>query len=99
MAELTAAERMNDLLRITSNTIKGGRLLEIGSSTGEFLAAASARFKVTGVEADTASCAIARARGFNCFNGTLFGAQFPQAHFDVVTLYHVIEHFPSHNRC
>lgn len=93
--EVTALERLNDLLHVTANKIKGGRLLEIGSSTGEFLAAASARFKVTGVEADSASCAIARSRGFNCFNGTLFGAQFPSAHFDVVTLYHVIEHFPS----
>lgn len=93
--EVTAAERMNDLLRVTTNTIKGGRLLEIGSSTGEFLAAASYRFKATGVEADTASCSIARARGFHCYNGTLFAAQFPPAHFDVVTLYHVIEHFPS----
>jgi 2-polyprenyl-3-methyl-5-hydroxy-6-metoxy-1,4-benzoquinol methylase len=92
---LTAAERMNDLRRVTAQTIKGGRLLEIGSSTGEFLAAASAKFKVTGVEADTASCAVARARGFHCFNGTLFSAQFPTAHFDVITLYHVIEHFPS----
>ena len=97
--ELTAAERMNDLLRVTSSKVKGGvkgeRLLEIGSSTGEFLAAASATFKVTGVEADAASYAIARARGFHCFNGTLIGAQLPTAHFDVVTLYHVIEHFPS----
>ena len=93
--ELTAAERMNDLLRVTSNKTKGGRLLEIGSSTGEFLAAASATFKVTGVEADAASCAVARARGFHCFNGTLIGAQLPNAHFDIVTLYHVIEHFSS----
>ncbi|MBS1810678.1 MAG: class I SAM-dependent methyltransferase [Acidobacteria bacterium] len=93
--EITAAERMNDLLRVTAIKNKGGRLLEIGSSTGEFLAAASSIFKVTGVEADAASYAIARARGFNCFNGTLFGAQLPNAHFDIVTLYHVIEHFPS----
>lgn len=93
--EVTAAERMNDLLRVTTNAIQGGRLLEIGSSTGEFLAVASHRFKATGVEADTASCAVARARGLHCYNGTLFSAQFPPAHFDVVTLYHVIEHFPS----
>lgn len=93
--QLTAAERMKDLLRITANHLEGGRLLEIGSATGEFLAAATSTFKVTGVEADTASCAIARARGFNCFNSTLFDAQFPTAYFDVVTLYHVIEHFPS----
>lgn len=91
--EITAAERLADLLRMTKS--KGGRLLEIGSSTGEFLTAAGALFKATGVEADRASCAVAQARGLACFNGTLDDARFPAAHFDVVTLYHVIEHFPS----
>lgn len=96
--ELTAAERLSDLLRVTAGTVRRGRLLEIGSSTGEFLAAAGSAFKATGVEADRASCAIAQARGLQCFNGTLFDARFPDRHLDVVTLYHVMEHFPSPQR-
>lgn len=92
--DVTSAERLADLLRVTAGTVKGGRLLEVGSSTGEFLAAARSSFKVTGVEADRASCAVAQARGLECFNGTLFDARLPASHFDLVTLYHVIEHFP-----
>jgi 2-polyprenyl-3-methyl-5-hydroxy-6-metoxy-1,4-benzoquinol methylase len=91
--EVTSAERLADLLRVTAGTVKGGRLLEIGSSTGEFLNAAKSSFNVTGVEADRASCAVAQARGLSCFNGTLFDARLPASHFDLVTLYHVIEHF------
>jgi 2-polyprenyl-3-methyl-5-hydroxy-6-metoxy-1,4-benzoquinol methylase len=93
--ELTAAARLADLLGMMGEAFNGGRLLDIGSSTGEFLAAVGASFNVSGVEADRASCAVAQARGFDCFNGTLFDARFPDAYFDVVTLYHVIEHFPS----
>ncbi len=95
--DITSAERLSDLLR-TTGTSNGGRLLEIGSSTGEFLTAAASRFTVMGVEADRASCAVAQARGLSCFNGTLFEAKLPASHFDVVALYHVIEHFPSPQR-
>ena len=94
--ELTATERLTDLQKITSVT--SGRLLEIGSSTGEFLLAASSSFQATGVEADEASYAVARSRGLDCFNGALFDAQFPAASFDIITLYHVIEHVPSPSR-
>lgn len=94
--DLTSTERLTDLLQVTS--VQGGRLLEIGSATGEFLAAAAPQFEVMGVEADRASCAFAQTRGLHCFNGTLFEAGLPSSHFDVVALYHVIEHFPSPQR-
>ena len=93
--DVTSAERLADLLRVTTGTAQGGRLLEIGSSTGEFLVAAKSSFNVMGIEADRASCAVAQARRLDCFNGTLFDAQLAASHFDVVTLYHVIEHFPN----
>ena len=96
--DLTSTERLADLLRVTRDSVSGGRLLEIGSATGEFLTAAQSSFTVMGVEADRASCAVAQARGLQCFNGTLFDAQLPDSHFDLVTLYHVIEHFPSPQR-
>lgn len=92
--ELTARERFDDLLRAASGAA-GRRLLEIGCSTGEFLSVARATFSVSGVEADGASCAAARARGLECFNGALADAHFPTGYFDVVALYHVIEHLPS----
>ena len=92
--ELAAADRLADLRRF----VGGGRLLEVGCSTGELLVAASAQFAVTGVEADAASSCVARARGLDCFSGTLFDARFPEGHFDAAALYHVIEHLPSPRR-
>lgn len=88
---LVAQERLQHLRKF----ITSGRLLEIGSSTGELLAAASPMFEAVGVEADAQTCASARARGLHCVNGTLFDAQFPAEHFDAAVLYHVIEHLPS----
>jgi SAM-dependent methyltransferase len=89
--EMTAGERLADLRRF----ITGGRLLEVGCSGGELLAAAGAFFLATGVEADAASSCLARARGLDCRSGTLFDARFPEESFDAAALYHVIEHLPS----
>jgi SAM-dependent methyltransferase len=89
--ELMATERLNDLKRFVTS----GRLLEIGCSTGEMIAASRLSFQASGVEADRQTSLIARSRGLNCFNGTLSDARFPDNHFDVVALYHVIEHYHS----
>jgi SAM-dependent methyltransferase len=89
--ELAARERLDDLKRF----VAGGRLVEVGSSTGELLAAAGSSFTATGVEADEANCRIARSRGLDCFNATLRDAAFPGRHFDAAAMYHVIEHFSS----
>ena len=88
---LTAQERLADLRRF----ITQGRLLEIGCSTGELLAAARPAFETIGIEADAQTSAIARARGVECLTGTLFDAHLPAEHFDAAVLYHVIEHLPS----
>jgi 2-polyprenyl-3-methyl-5-hydroxy-6-metoxy-1,4-benzoquinol methylase len=89
--EMAAAERLADLQRF----VGGGKLLEVGCSTGELLAAAHSSFTVTGIEANAVSSRAARERGLNCLSGTLFDARFPDQYFDVAALYHVIEHLPS----
>jgi SAM-dependent methyltransferase len=89
--KLMARERLDDLRRFVAK----GRLLEVGCSTGEMLAVAQASFAAFGVEADEASSHIAATRGLNCCHGTLAEARFPDGHFDVAAMYHVIEHFPS----
>jgi SAM-dependent methyltransferase len=92
--ELTARERLGDLKRFVTR----GRFLEVGSSTGELLDAASASFKVAGVEADERTSRATAMRGLDVFNGALCDAGFPDGHFDVAAMYHVIEHVPSPRR-
>ena len=89
--ELMARERLADLKRFVTD----GRLLEVGCSTGEMLTAACSSFSAFGIEADEASSRVAAARGLNCSHGTLAAAHFPDGHFDVAAMYHVVEHFPS----
>ena len=91
--KITAHERFDELQKNTS--LKTGSLLEIGSSTGEFLLAAKSSFQVSGIEADFNSCAVAQSRQLDCFNGSLFEANFVAEKFDCIALYHVIEHVPS----
>lgn len=87
--KLTARERLDDLRRF----VPGGRLLEVGCSTGELLEAAQRDgFEVRGVEGDRENCRIAAARGLECFPGALRDAAFPAGSFTVAALYHVIEH-------
>jgi SAM-dependent methyltransferase len=92
--KLTAQERLDDLKRFGAE----GRFLEIGCSTGELLDAASSLFTVVGVEADERTSRAASMRGLNVFNGALCDARFPDSHFDVAAMYHVIEHVPSPRR-
>jgi SAM-dependent methyltransferase len=89
--ELSARERLDDLRRF----VPGGKLLEVGSSTGEMLLAAGPWFDAAGVEPDQQNCRIARSRGLNCIPKTLIDAAFPDASFDIAASYHVIEHVPS----
>jgi len=72
-----------------------GRLLDVGCERGYFLDIARQHFEVTGVETDRDTAAQARGRGVDVFNGTLREADFPDASFDVVTAFHVIEHVNS----
>lgn len=88
---VAARERLSDLRRF----IQSGRLLEIGSSTGEFLEISGSSFTPTGVEADPRNLAACRAKSLDCLGGTLREAQFPDGSFDAAALYHVIEHFKS----
>ncbi|MBK7599287.1 MAG: class I SAM-dependent methyltransferase [Acidobacteria bacterium] len=92
---ITADERVSDLKRF----IDHGRLLEIGSSTGDFLASAGQTFgqtfKAEGVEADVNNLAVCLSRSLDCRGGTLSDVHYPADHFDVAVLYHVIEHFRS----
>jgi SAM-dependent methyltransferase len=75
---------------------KSGRLLDVGCAAGFFLAEARAFYEVQGVELSSWSSAWARDHlQLPVFTGTLQQAALPDAHFDVITLWDVIEHVPD----
>ncbi len=73
-----------------------GRLLDVGCAAGFFLAEARAFYEVQGVELSAWSSAYARDRlQLPVITGTLAQAALPAAHYDVITLWDVIEHVPD----
>jgi 2-polyprenyl-3-methyl-5-hydroxy-6-metoxy-1,4-benzoquinol methylase len=86
------SERLERIERV----VPKGRLLEIGSD-GQFLRlAAASGWSVTGVQPDVTTCASAAERyGLELVATTLGEARFPNGSFDVVAMFHVIEHVPS----
>ena len=79
---------------IAHTSVGSGRILEIGCSTGSFLAAMRARgWLAHGIEISSNAARYAqRERGLDVFVGTLDKAHYPRSHFDVVALWNVFEH-------
>ena len=84
-------------LALLSRYRKGGTLLDIGCSTGLFLAKArAAGWVVHGNEYSADSAQVARAtHGLDVVSGTLQTNSFATTSFDVVTLWDVLEHIPD----
>jgi SAM-dependent methyltransferase len=86
--------------RLRRRHVGAGRWLDVGCSAGFVVeAAAAAGFEAYGVELEAAAVAFARdtLKLGNVVCGTLEAQDYPAAHFDVVTMYDVIEHVPDLN--
>lgn len=72
---------------------KGMNLLDVGCSSGALLAIAKDRgFKVWGVEPAHEAAQTAIRAGFQVHEGYLSDARYPSGHFDVITLFEIVEH-------
>lgn len=76
---------------------RSGKLLDIGSAFGYLMEVAkSYGFDAYGVELSSFSSSIAKKKfGSKVFEGKLKDANFPEAHFDVITMFDLIEHIPQ----
>jgi SAM-dependent methyltransferase len=70
-----------------------GRLLDLGCGAGDLLQAARKHgWNAQGVDVSSHATKHVRELGFDVFEGELKDAQFPAAHFDVVTAAELLEH-------
>ena len=75
---------------------KQGALLDIGAGTGFFLRAAKKRgWAVTGIEPNSSARNLANSKAPNTVFDTEKLSTLPQKSFDVITLWHVLEHLPN----
>lgn len=89
------------LARITEwrrgQRLQAPSILDIGCGTGLFLhLAQEAGLRVRGIELSESAVAYARAKyGLDVHHGTLKNAELPDESFDIVTMWHVLEHVPD----
>jgi len=82
-------------LRLVRKHCKNGKLLDVGSGIGQFLKHARRYFEVSGTEISPTAIEIAKTRyGIELKQGTIDEVKFDEK-FDVVTLFHVLEHVPA----
>jgi len=96
MEWLQMAERLTELEKQHQ---RKGRLLDVGCGIGTFLRLAREQnWESHGVEPSKSGSAFAQEMyklDVKC--GDIFEAEFPSAHFDAITLYHVLEHISELN--
>jgi 2-polyprenyl-3-methyl-5-hydroxy-6-metoxy-1,4-benzoquinol methylase len=88
-----SVERMAKIMRYKAP----GKILDVGCAIGSLLETArSYGWECYGIELSSFAADYAREKlNLNVFCGTLEQANYPENFFDVITLYHVIEHLPD----
>src|SRR5690606_33938988 len=75
---------------------KTGRILDIGAGTGDFLARAQKQgWEIAGVEPSAEARDLASQKGINLIEDP---DPFPSKSFDVISMWHVLEHVPDLER-
>lgn len=88
------AKRLGIVLRYK----RAGALLDVGTGDGRFLDFARPHFAITSTEISESGARYARARGHAPLIGPLLRIPLPESHFEVMTMWHVLEHllYPGH---
>ena len=96
MEWLQMTERLTELEKQRQDK---GRLLDVGCGIGTFLHLARERgWEPYGIEPSKNGTVFAQEiHKLDVQCGTVFDAEFPSAHFDAITLYHVLEHISELN--
>lgn len=80
-------------LRIVRRRRRAGRLLDIGAGVGAFLNLARESFDVSGTEVSTEAILVAKERyDIELLAGAVEEMELPPGSFDVITMFHVLEH-------
>ena len=75
---------------------KNTSMLDIGCGEGSFLQKMKTYgMNVYGLDFSETAVSKARAKGLNVVHGDLQSQKFPDNHFDLITLHHVLEHLPN----
>lgn len=85
-------------LELVLRHVPSGRLLDVGTGDGHFLDFAQRSFEATGTDISAAAADYARRRGHRILLGPLETHGFPDQAFDVITLWHALEHVPTPGR-
>lgn len=81
-------------LRWVRRQVAGGALLDIGTGDAHFLDLARRYYEVVGTDFSPAAAQRALRRGYEIRVGQIESLDFGARRFDVVTLWHVLEHLP-----
>lgn len=84
--------------RFVSSLKNGGKLLDVGCATGNFLheMQSAPGWDLFGIEINEHAANIAhRKYALNVFHGVIEEANYPEDFFDVITLWDVLEHLPD----
>ncbi len=83
----------NHRLAILKTATSNHKLLEIGCGDGGFLAYLKKRkWQVSGTEYTPHAAALGRRRGITVMEGELGDLKLPAEHYDLIVMYHVLEH-------
>ena len=83
----------NKLQLINDEQVAKGKILDIGAGTGDFLTVAKKDgWEATGIEPSDRAKSIAISKGISFVSNT---TDLPDASFDVISMWHVLEHIPD----